>query len=257
MVYHDILGIPENAPTTEIEKAYKQKVEVLEAQGTCLTQQQHDKKAQELLMAKESCLLWHDKSFYSKTAEKIHKYASDMYAPNRASIYCCIGPCTCMDGCTCNSAEDSCLVSYCGMETPCIAYLCDLLLYGFFGLIAYADYRKDQDKKEEQLSRERHAKMVADTESEIATLKKRANDVKQTVEACGEKCASIEWDLQQITRLTVFYTELGSFYPFDKMKKTLNDKLNMAKQEKTQADKKQQEIANRITALSAKLKADT
>lgn len=253
MVYHDILGIPENAPTTEIEKAYKQKVEVLEAQSTCLTQQQHDKKAQELLMAKESCLLWHDKSFYSKTAEKIHKYASDMYAPNRASIYCCIGPCTCMDGCTCNSAEDSCLVSYCGMETPCIAYLCDLLLYGFFGLIAYADYRKDQDKKEEQLSRERHAKMIEDTKKEIEALRKTLSDIDNKIDRLSGSSSEVEQDLVYFKQVKTFFIAIGAALALGDAEDLLTKRNEAARIELEKATAEKRRIEQRIESLSHRL----
>lgn len=257
MIYHDILGVPENATVSDINRAYEQKAATLEQSRVLLSQQQYDKKSYELLAAKESCLSWHDKNFAVKTTEKVQRYSSEFFSRGRVNEVC-IGPCTCCDVCggplcTCNSSNDSFLVACCGCKSPWFAILCDVLLYAILGIAVLVAYSNDKKENEKKLAQELHAKMIADTERELSSLNKQLDDAKRTAEAWEEKYTMAESELQQITRFAAFYTVLGSTYMFNSMIDVQRNKVEAVNKEKTRADIQQMEISKRRTVLSARL----
>ena len=258
MIYHDILGINENASATDIDNAYEKKIAVLEGQRVqaLMNQQQFDKKAHELFIAKESCLSWRDKSFTDKTAEKVQKYSSTFFSNGHMNEVCC-GPCTFVDAlggflCTCNSS-DSLLVGCCGCRSPWLAILIDIVFYAYFGFTFYASHEQTRIEGIKAADEAIHQKIIEDTKRELATLRTQFSDLTGKLESLSRVYQETELNTDTVKRMSALFALMGSEFDFAGFIQLSEKQLDAAKADCKSAEAEKARIEQKIASLSKKL----
>lgn len=256
MIYHEILGVRENASVYEIDRAYEKKIAALSGQ-TLINQQQYDRKVCELRAAKESCLSWRDKSFAEKATEKVQTYSSDYFSSDRVHEFCC-GPCTLMDICagalcTCSSNNDSFLATCCGCGSAWPAILCDVELYACLALTGLMEHKRKQRAKEEELAQEQHKKIVEDTEKEIASLRTTLSEIVNKIDHLSEAQSELEHDLAYFEQLKTFFDAIDATLSLGSVHDLLIKRNEATRIELEKATAEKRYIAQRIETLSHQL----
>lgn len=169
---HDILGIRENATAEQIEAAYSEKLEKLEAGADVLSPIANEKKRTELAGARQMCLDWLDKKGIQRIGQRI---ADEVIPrPNEFRTNACwFGPMT--------LGYNLCCVP-CGLTdggTLCIMGIGDIFIYAML-IHAYIKDRQFWDEIAEDKKRKERAeearKAIARFESDLSRC--RADQIK-------------------------------------------------------------------------------
>lgn len=137
---HRVLGIEESATSPTIEKAYREKLDSLYAEGTNAPDVFIEKKSEELRSAKKECLSWATATTSEKLSLRIQEKGEALMNPN-VMYTSPIGLCSaCVSGCCGAFGDDSCVKCVCGENSGdgCVscANKIDIGLYIMLGLAA-------------------------------------------------------------------------------------------------------------------------
>lgn len=104
---HDILGLTVFANAEQVEKAYREKLNLL-SEGDCESQYPdvYKRKAEELAKAREECLDYIDASFLKKTGCEVRDSVNRAVSPNTLSACECCGD---VEGCFVTAVEIACV----------------------------------------------------------------------------------------------------------------------------------------------------
>lgn len=258
MKCHDVLGIAENAAAGDIDRAYGEKLAVLDKCKDVLSQQQYRQKSGELLEAREQCFAWQKKAFAEKTVEKVRGYSDNLFSGRRLHSVC-IGPCTCADSvggiCTCDStrADLGFLVGCCGCEDAGLAIFCDIIIYAALGISAYVSHNKKQCEIEEQQAREYHARMRQETEADLSRKQQELAAISGRIEELGRQRKQAMEDLRLFNCFAAFIYSIGSACDFDEMRKVLRNNSDKLDKDYAAALSKQKKIQQAIESLNRRL----
>lgn len=135
MKCHDVLGISEWVPVSDIDTAFSKKKEAIDAQKDHLPQAAYTRKLNEIIVARNECVEWQTKSSTQKISARISEGVTDMCSPNRLNSVS-IGCCTACDNecgreCCCEDNQSMC-ESCCGGSQFC-SITCDVVIYLYIG----------------------------------------------------------------------------------------------------------------------------
>ena len=146
MIYHDMLGVRENATASEIDCAYEKKCSALENGDVKLTQEQLTRKRQELEKAKAACLAWQSMSVGERSSRRVQQYMTEIGDPARTNAIC-FGPFTFFNLLFCSCCNDSAICNSGGCSLTTLAAICDLVFYGFFAASLWREKKETEEKK--------------------------------------------------------------------------------------------------------------
>lgn len=248
---HEILGVDERATVSDIMSAYENKTSFLNGGHTPVSTEQLQAKWHELNSAKDDCIAWANMDFASKTAKRVREYSSNCFSQNRLNEVC-IGPCTCTDACggmlcSCNSSNDSFLVSCCGSESPWIAILCDIAIYAGAAFSIMRSKREEKEKRQEEENAKKAAELRNQATKRLSELHNELDIIKKNIEEANIKISDAEMTLNVYRMFTSFFYSLGCSYDCvpETMQKLLDDLVSKREKHSTLCAK-QKEIEKRI-----------
>lgn len=155
MKCHRVLGIEESANVLVINQAYQKKLDYLNSNGSDYSETFREKKAEELLWAKNACIRWFDSSESKKLSLRIQETKNRLANPNimySSEIGCC-------SGCAIACSKDKCCSLCCGDDCVSCATAVDIGSYVMLGLLVigglFSLKKKIKAKKQEEDERYR------------------------------------------------------------------------------------------------------
>ena len=250
MIYHDMLGVRENATASEIDCAYEKKCSALENGDVKLTQEQLIRKRQELEKAKAACLDWQSMSAGERSSRRVQQYVSEIGDPARTNAIC-FGPFTFFNLLFCSCCNDSAICNSGGCSLTTLAAICDLAFYGFLAASLWKDKKETEEKEAREEEERAREKYLADRRRELEDLRKQAQECETQYRQMQQKCHQTSIKLEQTRRIITFFTAIGSTDSFGLLSQQIQEQLEQEEQSVEELRKKYNDLRNRVRDLSS------
>lgn len=250
MIYHDMLGVRENATASEIDCAYEKKCSALENGDVKLTQEQLIRKRQELEKAKAACLDWQSMSAGERSSRRVQQYVSEIGDPARTNAIC-FGPFTFFNLLFCSCCNDSAICNSGGCSLTILAAICDLAFYGFLAASLWKDKKETEEKEAREEEERAREKYLADRRRELEDLRKQAQECERQLHEMQQKCHQTSNQLEQTRRIITFFTAIGSTDSFDFLSQQIQEQLEKEEQSVQELSNKYRDLRNRVRDLSS------
>lgn len=208
MKCHRVLGIEESASESAISQAYQKKVDYLYSNESDCPEMIKEKKAEELLAAKNDCIRWLSSTGSEKLSLRIRETRESFTNPN--VMY--TSPIGCCSGCVSACGSDSCCKSCCGDDCVSCANKVDIGLYvmiglaiigGIISLISKITPKIRESNERNKIARRDEA--VADNQRLQVTL----NQANSQLKAANDNLAAVASEYDKVVAFCNFFRVIG------------------------------------------------